>query len=168
MAHSNGTLHVDETIAVQPNAIDDVPRLLEEVSSRGKMLAKDEPQARRRLLESARSLVNALETPRETMIRMCWSQVGFLASLTELSLTVMLPRALHMQQLKRASTSVFSRSSPRMKSQERLLRWPTRRVQSQCSSVYAQQRQSVFMSLTQGRPDLEASRSDGRDQRDRP
>ncbi|KAH8692617.1 putative O-methyltransferase [Talaromyces proteolyticus] len=65
---------VDESIAVKPNAIHDVPRLLEEVSSQGKSLVQYGAQNRRQLLEAARSLVYALETPREAIIRFCWSQ----------------------------------------------------------------------------------------------
>jgi long-subunit acyl-CoA synthetase (AMP-forming) len=73
---TNGVEHiVDESIAVKPNAINDVPRLLEEIASNGETLARDGAQNRRQLLEAARSLVYALETPRESMIRFCWSQV---------------------------------------------------------------------------------------------
>lgn len=73
----NGSAPVlDERIAVTANAAHEVPRLLEEVALYGKALAQSEPQARPKLLESARALVYALETPREAMIRFCWSQVG--------------------------------------------------------------------------------------------
>lgn len=75
---TNGVEHiVDESIAVKPNSINDVPHLLEEIASNGDALARDGAQNRRQLLETARSLVYALETPRESMIRFCWSQVSF-------------------------------------------------------------------------------------------
>jgi hypothetical protein len=70
---------LDERIAVTANAAHEVPRLLDEVAVKGKALAQNEPRARQTLLESARALVYALETPREAMIRICWSQVGALS-----------------------------------------------------------------------------------------
>ncbi|CRG86000.1 Demethylsterigmatocystin 6-O-methyltransferase [Talaromyces islandicus] len=73
-ATNGGEQIIDESIAVKPNAINDVPRLLEEIASKGKALARDGTQNRRQLLEAARSLVYALETPRESVIRFCWSQ----------------------------------------------------------------------------------------------
>lgn len=74
---TNGVEHViDESIAVKPNAINDVPRLLEEIASNGEALTREGAQNRRQLLEAARSLVYALETPRESIIRYCWSQVN--------------------------------------------------------------------------------------------
>lgn len=80
--HSNGHANgngaaapIDESIAVKANAIDKVPQLLEEIAKQGKALTQDGAQNRRRLLESVRSLSYALETPREAMIRYCWSQV---------------------------------------------------------------------------------------------
>lgn len=80
--HSNGHANgnggvapIDESIAVKANAIDKVPQLLEEIAKQGKALTQDGAQNRRQLLESVRSLSYALETPREAMIRYCWSQV---------------------------------------------------------------------------------------------
>lgn len=80
--HSNGHANgnggvapIDESIAVKANAIDKVPQLLEEIAKQGKSLTQDGAQNRRQLLESVRSLSYALETPREAMIRYCWSQV---------------------------------------------------------------------------------------------
>lgn len=74
--HSNGAAApVDESIAVKANAIDEVPRLLEEVAAQGKALAQGGEKDRRRLMETVRALNYALETPREAMIRYCWSQV---------------------------------------------------------------------------------------------
>ena len=63
-------------IAITANAPQNVPRLLEEVAFHGNALIQDDPKARMKLLDAARSLVTALETPREAMIRYCWSQVS--------------------------------------------------------------------------------------------
>lgn len=76
--HANGNgaaAPIDESIAVKANAIDKVPQLLEEIAKQGKALTQDGVQNRRQLLELVRSLSYALETPREAMIRYCWSQV---------------------------------------------------------------------------------------------
>ena len=80
--HSNGHANgnggvapIDESIAVKANAIDKVPQLLEEIAKQGKNLTQNGAINRRQLLESVRSLSYALETPREAMIRYCWSQV---------------------------------------------------------------------------------------------
>lgn len=91
MAQVNGTATngtaaapvLDESIAVTANAAHEVPRLLEEIAQHGKALAQNDPLARLQLLESARNLVYALETPREAMIRYCWSQVGLLRSVDD-------------------------------------------------------------------------------------
>lgn len=73
--HANGVAPIDESIAVKANAIDKVPQLLEQIAKQGKALTQDGVPNRRQLLESVRSLSYALETPREAMIRFCWSQV---------------------------------------------------------------------------------------------
>ncbi|KAK2756215.1 hypothetical protein FQN54_005623 [Arachnomyces sp. PD_36] len=77
---NNGTA-VNERIAVTANAPDDVPGLLERITSDGEAFTQDEAGARMKLLDAARSLVYALETPRETMIRYCWSQAATYASI---------------------------------------------------------------------------------------
>lgn len=81
--HSNGHLNghaqeafVDGSVAVSPNAPELVPGLLDQVASHGKAFACTGTAARTELLDAARQLVYALETPREAMIRFCWSQVG--------------------------------------------------------------------------------------------
>jgi hypothetical protein len=75
-ANGNGAVApIDESIAVKANAIDKVPQLLEQIAKQGKALTQDGVPNRRQLLESVRSLSYALETPREAMIRYCWSQV---------------------------------------------------------------------------------------------
>ncbi|EED19714.1 O-methyltransferase, putative [Talaromyces stipitatus ATCC 10500] len=72
---------VDETIAVKANDIDQVPHLLEEIAKQGKALTQDGAQNRRRLLETVRSLSYVLETPREAIIRYCWSQPTIFAAI---------------------------------------------------------------------------------------
>lgn len=74
-AAQNGTVSVDESIATKPSAINDVPAILNKIASQGKTLAEDDGPNRRQLIESARSLIHALETPREAMCRYLWSQV---------------------------------------------------------------------------------------------
>lgn len=82
-SYTNGHLNghakeafVDGSVAVSPNAPELVPGLLDQVASHGKALAFTGTAARTELLDAARQLVYALETPREAMIRFCWSQVG--------------------------------------------------------------------------------------------
>ncbi|KAL1954422.1 hypothetical protein VTO42DRAFT_1192 [Malbranchea cinnamomea] len=66
-------------IGTVPNSLENVPHLLQQVVSHARSLVDSEPQARLKLLAAARSLVNALETPREAMIRLWWSQSAFAA-----------------------------------------------------------------------------------------
>ncbi|EAW11089.1 o-methyltransferase [Aspergillus clavatus NRRL 1] len=99
MPHMNGASHaenltngtsngvqkeafVDDQIAISPNAAHEVPALLEKVVSYGKSfnIAQSE-QVRTDLLDTARSLVYALETPREATIRYCWSQSTIYAAI---------------------------------------------------------------------------------------
>jgi hypothetical protein len=65
-----------EGLALSSNLPDTVPDLLQTVASHGKDLIAQDPEARLKLLEAARSLTYALETPREAIIRHCWSEVG--------------------------------------------------------------------------------------------
>lgn len=66
---------IDE-IATSPNAPQDVPALLEKLSTNGEVFASGKNEKiRMDLLEQARALMYSLETPREAMIRYCWSQV---------------------------------------------------------------------------------------------
>lgn len=64
---------------LRPNDLEAVPQLADSI----KALSKDVPTkndrsdaGRRELLAHARHLVQALETPRETMIKHCWAQVS--------------------------------------------------------------------------------------------
>ncbi|KAL4791471.1 S-adenosyl-L-methionine-dependent methyltransferase [Aspergillus venezuelensis] len=65
----------DNSVAIRPNAAEDVPELLKKVSSLGGAYAENaDEDVRAEYLDAARHLVYALETPREAMIRYCWSQ----------------------------------------------------------------------------------------------
>lgn len=74
--HTNGNLFFDDKVAISANASEKVPALLKDILAHGLAFSGDhDVRARSSLLDAARSLVYALETPRETMIRYCWSQV---------------------------------------------------------------------------------------------
>ncbi|OQE29095.1 hypothetical protein PENFLA_c004G01297 [Penicillium flavigenum] len=70
-----------EGLALSSNLPDTVPDLLQTVASHGKDLIDQDPEARLKLLEAARSLTYALETPREAIIRHCWSESTSYAAL---------------------------------------------------------------------------------------
>lgn len=74
---SEGDVFLDERVAISPNTPQLVPGLLKDILNHGLSFSGDhDAKARSNLLDAARSLVHALETPREAMIRYCWSQVG--------------------------------------------------------------------------------------------
>ncbi|KAK2035863.1 S-adenosyl-L-methionine-dependent methyltransferase [Colletotrichum somersetense] len=90
MTKSNGTngmnrtkieAVVDATIATKPNDLDAIPDLLKDIIDGVGKLSIDSDEARQHLLIKARTMVQALETPRETMIKHCWAQTGALAAL---------------------------------------------------------------------------------------
>ncbi|KAI1337191.1 S-adenosyl-L-methionine-dependent methyltransferase [Xylariaceae sp. FL0016] len=83
MSIPNGTNDrmVDVAIALAPTDLKSVPRLLEEMSSGLDKLNGEDHQFRHEFLLKARSLVQALETPRETMIKHTWAQLRALAGL---------------------------------------------------------------------------------------
>lgn len=67
---------IDGDVAISPNAPAEVPSLLEQIAASGDVYAASQDEkVRTDLLDTARSLVYALETPREAIIRHCWSQV---------------------------------------------------------------------------------------------
>lgn len=72
---------VDGVVATSANTPELVPGLVDEVASLGKIANLKDHKDRSSLLETARSLVYALETPREAMIRYCWSQSTLYAAL---------------------------------------------------------------------------------------
>lgn len=70
---------LDPAVVIAPSDLDAVPRLLSEVAAGGEALFKAEGGAlapRLDLIAKARKLVNALETPRETMIQLLWADVS--------------------------------------------------------------------------------------------
>jgi hypothetical protein len=67
---------VDISVALAPCDLENVPNLLNDIKSTGERFSHNDRGARLELLEKARGLVQALETPRETMIKHCWAQVS--------------------------------------------------------------------------------------------
>ncbi|KAK2037189.1 S-adenosyl-L-methionine-dependent methyltransferase [Colletotrichum somersetense] len=72
---------VDVSIATQPNDLEAIPELLKTIAAGVTNLSKGGDDARHELLIKARTMVQALETPRETMVKHCWAQTGALAAL---------------------------------------------------------------------------------------
>lgn len=66
---------VDFSIAVKPNDLEAVPGIVNGIVQKANALAPDDETARHALLIQARSLFQALETPRETMTKHTWAQV---------------------------------------------------------------------------------------------
>lgn len=74
---TNGT-PVDVSIALKASDLKSVPSLAAEIQSLGSSLRDSDYNGRQALLRKARALVNALETPRETMIKHTWAEVSSL------------------------------------------------------------------------------------------
>ncbi|CAI4214094.1 unnamed protein product [Parascedosporium putredinis] len=72
---------VDVAIAIQPNNAEAVPDLLKQITAGVSALETGGDEARHDLLIKARTLVQSLETPRETMVKHCWAQTGAMAGL---------------------------------------------------------------------------------------
>ncbi|PWY70297.1 o-methyltransferase [Aspergillus sclerotioniger CBS 115572] len=71
--------HVDQ-IAISPTAPDQVANLAQTIASLAKSFTAGDSGVRQKLLEAADSLLSALETPRETILRYCWrNPTGFAA-----------------------------------------------------------------------------------------
>lgn len=66
---------VELSVALAPNDFPAVPGLVKEITSLASSTSAGDDDARLALVEKARSLVRALETPRETMIKHNWAQV---------------------------------------------------------------------------------------------
>lgn len=66
---------VDFSIAVRPNDLEAVPGIVKGIVEKANALSPGDETARHALLIQARSLVQALETPRETMTKHTWAQV---------------------------------------------------------------------------------------------
>jgi len=104
---------MDTDIAVSACSPEAVPRILEDLLTFGISPSIDEDDTRLTMLVSARALVRALETPRETMIRHNWAQVcqkGFQGILSRPRLTLFASLAV-TPPLLLATTQAFSEYS---------------------------------------------------------
>ncbi|PWY79169.1 o-methyltransferase [Aspergillus heteromorphus CBS 117.55] len=73
---------VDGDVAISPNVPDQIPALLRRVALHGEAyLTEKDEEERTTVLDAARALVYALETPREAMIRHTWCQSSLYAAL---------------------------------------------------------------------------------------
>lgn len=54
----------------------DIPTLLQDIASKGTTLDKEGDTGRRAPLSAARSLFYKLETPIESLLRICWAEVS--------------------------------------------------------------------------------------------
>lgn len=77
---AGATGHIDVSIASEPCDIGSVPDLLKDLSFLQHNLDIGNRESRLYLLNKARRLVQALESPRETMLRHCGAEVCFLFS----------------------------------------------------------------------------------------
>lgn len=66
---------VDSSTALHPNDIASLPALLEHVTKGVNAMVNGEDVDRKSILVKCRALAQAIETPRETMIRHCWAEV---------------------------------------------------------------------------------------------
>lgn len=66
---------VDVPVALAPNNLPAAAGLLKDISSLGPATLDGDEKSRLDLAEKARALVRSLETPRETMVKHCYSQV---------------------------------------------------------------------------------------------
>jgi hypothetical protein len=66
----------DVSIALKAANIDAVPSLIKDINSFSDGLDSDDSEARLKLMAKAKSLWQSLETPRETMLRHTWAEVG--------------------------------------------------------------------------------------------
>jgi hypothetical protein len=71
----NGTLH--KNMIVQENSFAKIKARLEEVTDKGQKLAPDDLNARRQLLDAARTLCTELESPMEAVFRTVIIQVAY-------------------------------------------------------------------------------------------
>jgi hypothetical protein len=62
-----------DAIATKANDLARVPSLIEEIEFYAEF--PEHEYHRRHLLRMARNLVHALETPQETVLRLCWAEV---------------------------------------------------------------------------------------------
>lgn len=68
---------VDLSLATRPNNADALPQLIEQISELSKNLQAGGEETRHELFLKARSLVQAISTPRELMVQHTWADVGY-------------------------------------------------------------------------------------------
>lgn len=73
---TNGSVAIDPQVAISPSAPELLPGLLKDVERYSRDHAAGDVNARQKLVDAARSLTQAMETPQETMLRYSWTQVG--------------------------------------------------------------------------------------------
>jgi hypothetical protein len=79
-SHNSGSVAM--SIALEANDMEHVPTILKGIEEAGQQLSVDNSATRLKLLERARDLVRALETPRETMIKHCWAETNVMTALS--------------------------------------------------------------------------------------
>ncbi|SPJ88008.1 related to O-methyltransferase [Fusarium torulosum] len=72
---------VEISIVTSPNNLEAVPGLLTDLKAGVSALSAGGREARQDLLIKARTLVQSLETPQETMLKHCWAQTGAMSGL---------------------------------------------------------------------------------------
>ncbi|RSL54104.1 hypothetical protein CEP54_010059 [Fusarium duplospermum] len=72
---------VDLSLATRPSNPDAVPQLIEEMGDLSKNLQAGDEEARHELFLKARSLIQAVSTPRELMVQHTWADPGLNAAL---------------------------------------------------------------------------------------
>lgn len=75
MSTNPGSPTVDISIASRPGNIDAVPNLLQEIEQSIRSLQAGTDELRKDLLVKCRALIQAIQTPRETVVDHIWGQV---------------------------------------------------------------------------------------------
>lgn len=73
--NNHGVANIDPKVATSPSAPEKLAHLRKNIETYSQAYSDGDSDARLKLLETARSLVQAMETPQETMLRYCWAQV---------------------------------------------------------------------------------------------
>jgi hypothetical protein len=74
-ANGHAAPAINPKVATSPSSPEDLQRLLKEINTQSTAYHDGESEARLKLVDAARSLVHAMETPQETMLRYCWAEV---------------------------------------------------------------------------------------------
>lgn len=73
--NGQGAADIDFQITTSPSAPEQLEQLQKKIELHSQAYSNGDSNARLKLLDTARSLVQAMETPQETMLRYCWAQV---------------------------------------------------------------------------------------------